>query len=266
MKITRPAVLAIALTAFVPVAAPSAATAKEPTASAQRAASVCTKRAPRSTASWRRCVATLKRSATRTRDTTAPSVSWKTPTAGATVSGKVQGSACEALATDGGGIDRVVMKVDGTTLNTESDAPWNCSFDSTKVSDGAHTLSATAYDVAGNSRSASVAVTVANKAAAAPAPAPSPAPAPAPAPSPAPAGDTTAPSVSWKTPTAGATVSGKVQGSACEALATDGGGIDRVVMKVDGTTLNTESDAPWNCSFDSTKVSDGAPHPQRHRI
>ncbi len=256
MKIARSAALAIALTVLVPVAAPSSAAAKEPTAgaSAKRAAGVCAKRAPRSTASWRRCVASFQRSATRTRDTAAPTVSWKAPTAGATVSGRLQGSACEALAGDNRGVARVVMKVDGTTLNTESDAPWNCGFDSTKVSNGSHTLSATAYDAAGNSRTASVAIAVANRVATPQAPAPAPEPAPAPAPS----GDVTPPSVSWKVPTAGATVEGKIQGSACEALVTDASAIEKVVMKVDGTTLNTESDAPWNCSFDSTKVSNGS--------
>ncbi|HEX5927944.1 MAG TPA: Ig-like domain-containing protein [Solirubrobacterales bacterium] len=265
MKLARTAALAVAVAGLIPVAAPttSAAVAKGPAAgaSAKQAAGACAKRAPRSSAAWRRCVANFRTSASRTRDTTPPSVSWKAPVAGATVNGRVQGAACEALASDNRGVSRVVMKVDGTTLNTESDAPWNCSFDSTRVGDGSHTLSATAYDAAGNSRTATVSVTVANKAAApeAPAPAPEPAPSPAPEPAPAPApGDTTPPTVSWKVPTAGATVKGKIQGSACEALVSDASAIEKVVMKVDGATLNTESDAPWNCIFDSTQVANGS--------
>ena len=78
------------------------------------------------------------------------------------------------------------MAVDGASLNTESDAPWNCSFDSTKVADGSHTLSATAYDAAGNSSSASVTVNVANGPAPKPAPAPEPTPEPKPTPEPEP--------------------------------------------------------------------------------
>jgi hypothetical protein len=74
------------------------------------------------------------------------------------------------------------MKVDGAVLNTESDGPWNCIFDSTQVSNGSHTLTATAYDAAGNSRTASVTVNVAN----APQPAPEPIPEPTPEPGPAP--------------------------------------------------------------------------------
>jgi Bacterial Ig domain len=260
MKLARTATLAVALTGLlVPTAATSTASAQGPTAgaSAKRAASACAKRAPRSSATWRRCVANFRASTSKTRDTTAPSVSWKAPLSGVTVKGGIQGSACEALASDNRGVSRVVMKVDGTTLNTESDAPWNCAFDSTKVSDGSHTLSATAYDAAGNSRTASVSINVANKASAPQAPAPAPAPEPVPEPIPTP-GDTTPPTVSWKAPTAGATVKGKIQGSACEALASDASAIEKVVMKVDGATLNTESDAPWNCAFDSTKVADGS--------
>ncbi|HET6998415.1 MAG TPA: Ig-like domain-containing protein [Solirubrobacterales bacterium] len=290
MKIARSAALVLSLASLATLAGASTASAAGPgaNASAQRATAVCAKRAERVATldaaaerrATRRCVTNLLRSSSRSVDTAAPTVSWKLPTAGATVRGKVQGSSCEAKASDDRGVKRVVMKVDGTTLNTESDAPWNCSFDSTKVSDGSHTLSAIAYDAAGNSRTATIAVTVANKTAApaptptptpkpeptptpkpepTPTPKPEPTPTPAPEPTPTPTADTTAPTVSWKVPTGGATVSGKVQGSGCEANASDARGIDRVVMKVDGATLNTESDAPWNCSFDSTKVSNG-PH------
>jgi len=186
MKLARLAVLATAAAALLPLAAPANAAAKGPTAgaSAKRAAGACAKRAPRSSAAWRRCVASFRASTSRTRDTTAPTVSWKAPAAGATVKGRVQGSACEALASDNRGVERVVMKVDGTTLNTESDAPWNCSFDSTQVGDGSHTLSATAYDAAGNSRTATTTVAVFNAPAPAPAPGPEPAPEPGPVPAP----------------------------------------------------------------------------------
>jgi hypothetical protein len=259
MKIARLAVPAIALAAFVPVAAPASAAAKEPTAgaSAKRAAGACAKRAPRSSAAWRRCVASFRTSASRTRDTTAPTVSWKAPTAAATVKGTIRGSACEALAGDNRGVSRVVMKVDGTTLNTESSAPWNCSFDSTRVGDGSHILSATAYDAAGNSRTASVPVNVAN--ASAPVPAPAPEPAPEPEPEPAPGGDTIAPSVSWVAPAPGATVGGTLQEDGCKATASDGDGIASVVFKLDGTTIYTERSAPYDCApLDTTELADGA--------
>jgi hypothetical protein len=111
-------------------------------------------------------------------------VAWQTPSAGATVKGNLDGgSSCLANASDDRGVTSVVFKVDGATANTEASAPWNCHIDTTKLSDGTHTLTETAYDAAGNSRSASITVTVANGVAAAPAPtlAPTPQPAPTPA-------------------------------------------------------------------------------------
>ena len=260
---TRIAGIALAM-AFLLTTALVAGAGATPTAGAKRISTVCDKKASKAdTAAKRkalrhRCVKEMNRaSASRKRqtDVTPPSVAWLRPSAGATVKGKISGSTCEAGATDDRGVRRVVMAVDGVVLNTESDAPWNCSFDSTKVSDGGHTLTATAYDAAGNSRAASVTVNVANNPAPAPKPEPTPEPTPEPEPTPTPVD--TAPSVTWATPTAGSNVTRKISGSTCEALASDDKGIVKVVMKVDGAVLNTESDAPWNCIFDSTKVSDG---------
>ncbi|HEX4669363.1 MAG TPA: Ig-like domain-containing protein [Solirubrobacterales bacterium] len=282
----RIALLALGLAGLLAIGSLSVATAQTPaaSASAQRIGTICAQRAQRATARMassssataearraavQRCVASFHRSSTgRSSDTIAPSIAWKAPSAGATARGTIGGSSCEVSASDVGGVKSVVFRVDNTTLNTESDAPYNCSFDSTKVSDGAHTLTAIAYDAAGNSRSASRAINVANVAPSVPTPTPTPAPTPTPTPKPAPtpsptptptpSGDVAAPTVSWKVPSAGATVRGKFEGSSCEAKASDDHGVDEVVMKVDGTTLNTESDAPYNCIFDSTKVSDGA--------
>lgn len=185
------AALALAAGLLLALAASPAAEARQ-----KRVTDICTKRAESSAAktfdprraksierrNFRRCVKSLRRPSKPTRpptDTTAPEAAWKVPTAGATVKGKIQGSACEVSAADAAGIDRVVFKVDGQTLNTESDAPWNCTFDSTKVADGTHTLTATAYDPSGNYRPVTTSVTVANTVVA---PAPSPEPAPSPLP------------------------------------------------------------------------------------
>jgi hypothetical protein len=264
---TRIAGIALAM-AFLLAASLAAAASAKPVPAAKRISMVCEKKASRATSAAKRrairqrCIKSLtnRASASRKRslDLTPPSVSWMAPTSGATVKGKLGGSVCEASAGDDRGVKKVVMKVDGATLNTESAAPWNCSFDSTQVSDGTHTLSATAYDDAGNSSTAAVTVNVTNAPAPAPEPAPQPEPEPEPAPEPAPApGDTTAPTVSWAAPTAGTTVTGYITGSACEANAGDDVSVDHVVMKVDGAVVNTEIAAPWNCKFDSTQVGDG---------
>jgi len=253
------ATLLVSLVATLGIASASVASPRA-TASTRQAARICAKRTDRA-AALRRCVLHLR--STSGSDTTAPSVAWKVPAAGATVEGKLQGPACEVTASD----NRRVTKVDGTKLNTESDVPWNCIFDTTRVSDGTHTVTATAYDEAGNSRSASIAVSVSNAAVSGmgststtvsgSSSSSEPTLAPEPSPSPTPSGDTTVPTVAWKVPAAGATVEGALQGSTCEVAASDDRGVDRVVFRVDGTTLNTESDAPWNCIFDTTRVSDG---------
>lgn len=237
-------VLAAAIAFAVTAASPAASRPMDASSSAKQEA-FCFKRHAN-----KRCTMVVKRSSTRrTRDTTPPTVSWKVPAAAATVKGEISGPGCEVAAADNRGVSRVVFKVDATSLNTESDAPWNCRFDSSKVVDGTHTLTATAYDAAGNSRSASQSIVVSNGV---------PLPPPTPEPDPVPPADSTPPTAVWQTPSAGASVTGQIEGSACEVSASDSSGVESVVFKVDGSALNTESDAPWNCRFDSAKVADGA--------
>lgn len=175
--------LSLVLLATAVVFAITAASPARPTdasASSKQEAFCFKRHAPKS------CTMVVKKSALRrSRDTTPPTVSWDAPTAGATVHGEIADSTCEATAADNRGVVRVVFKDDGTALNTESYAPWECNFDSTRVADGAHTLTATAYDAAGNSRAASIVVTVAN-AVAPPVPNPEPTPSPEPTPEPTP--------------------------------------------------------------------------------
>ncbi len=81
---------------------------------------------------------------------TPPTVAFKTPVVGATLKGLVNSTTCEAAAAD---TDGKVSKVDffvGTTLvNTKTASPWQCAIDTTKFSDGDHTLMAVATDDGG---------------------------------------------------------------------------------------------------------------------
>jgi large repetitive protein len=97
-------------------------------------------------------------------DTTPPAVALLKPLNGAVVSGTLSEAAgnCEASASDAGGIDRVEFFVDGTLANTERSSPWACIVNTTSYPDGAHTIRAVAYDVAGNSSQAQVSVTFDN--------------------------------------------------------------------------------------------------------
>ena len=93
-------------------------------------------------------------------DTTAPAVAIGSPANGSNLSGLV---AVNATATDNVGVDRVELKVNGTTVAVDQAAPYQFSWDSAGAANGTATLVAVAYDLAGNAgTSASVGVKVAN--------------------------------------------------------------------------------------------------------
>jgi hypothetical protein len=167
-------------------------------------------------------------------DTTAPSVAFRAPAPGGVVSGTYfNNTAISATATDDVGVDHVDFFADGQFVNRERSAPYTGNWDTTTVPDGRHTLTATAFDAAGNSRSASVEVEVRNGA---------------------------GPTATWKAPTNGQVVSGNLNGgTACEATATSpGSSVRKVEFLLDGELLNTEVSAPYTCYFDTRKVADGA--------
>ena len=162
-------------------------------------------------------------------DTTAPTVSLTTPTAGATVSGTVN---LTANASDNKGVTKVEFW-DGANLiaaDTSSTGGWGVSWNTATATNGAHTLRARAYDAAGNqTTSAPVSVTVAN--------------------------DTTAPTVSLTGPAAGGTVSGMVN---LGAAASDNVGVAGVQFRVDGVNVGAEAtSSPYSLSWDSAAVGNG---------
>ncbi|HYS04965.1 MAG TPA: Ig-like domain-containing protein [Candidatus Dormibacteraeota bacterium] len=96
-------------------------------------------------------------------DTTPPTVNITSPANGATVSGTTTVS---ASASDNIGVAGVLFLLDSVALGPEdTTAPYSVSWNTTTVSNGSHTLSATARDAAGNrTTSAPVTVTVSNSA------------------------------------------------------------------------------------------------------
>ncbi len=94
-----------------------------------------------------------------TTDTTAPTVSFASPANNATVSGTVTAT---ANASDDTGVTKVEISLDGTLKMTDTQSPYNYSFDSKTLSNGAHTLSAKAYDAAGNTKTATITINVNN--------------------------------------------------------------------------------------------------------
>jgi len=94
-----------------------------------------------------------------TTDTTAPTVSFLSPTKDALLSGTV---AISAFASDASGVSNVKFSIDGTTLKTDSTSPYSASLDTTGYSNAAHTLKLDATDKAGNTNSASLSVSISN--------------------------------------------------------------------------------------------------------
>jgi subtilisin family serine protease len=81
-------------------------------------------------------------------DTTAPSVSITSPTAGATVSGS---ATVQAMAFDNIGVASVQFRVDGVSMATATAAPFSFAWDTKTVANGSHVVDAVAFDAAGNS-------------------------------------------------------------------------------------------------------------------
>jgi hypothetical protein len=95
-------------------------------------------------------------------DTTPPVVSLSSPPSGATLSGTVT---LTANASDNVGVTGVQFFVDGSAIGSQlTSSPYTTSWNSTTASNGAHSLTATAKDAAGNTAtSVAVSVTVNNQ-------------------------------------------------------------------------------------------------------
>ena len=95
--------------------------------------------------------------------TTAPRVSWRTPTAGQTVSGDLRGDRCEVTADRPSAVARIDFTLDGRFIGDQHTGPYYCELNTASVPDGSHTLRATAYDKYGRSSQASAEIKVQNQ-------------------------------------------------------------------------------------------------------
>ena len=176
---------------------------------------------------------------------TAPTVSITSPSAGQTVSGT--SLAYAAIASDNAGVTKVDFSVDSSALASDTSSPYGGTLDTTKLANGTHVLKAVAYDAQGLNATSQVSINVQNTV----------------TPTPTPTSTTTPPpgsgslAVWFKSPLAGATVSGSLSGSTCYVNAT--GSVQRVVFTLDGGAVNTDS-APadgMNCTLDTAKFANG---------
>jgi hypothetical protein len=162
-------------------------------------------------------------------DTTPPTVAMTSPVGGATLSGTVS---VVASATDDVKMGSVQFRLNGANLGAAvSAAPYGTVFDTTKVANGTHTLTAVATDAAGNqATSAPVSVTVNNP-------------------------DKTPPAVALTSPAAGAVISGT---ASLTATATDDTRVASVQFRVNTSNLGAAvTVAPYVTSFSTTSVANG---------
>ncbi|EHR71136.1 subtilisin-like serine protease [Burkholderiales bacterium JOSHI_001] len=166
-------------------------------------------------------------------DTLPPATAIANPLAGASVSGLV---AVDASASDNVGVARVELRVNGSLLATDTTAPYQFTWDSTKVANGSASLATTAYDAAGNSKaSTTVNVTVANPVVA----------------------DTTPPSVQIKNPLAGSTVSGNVPVSTSASDNSGSAGLKQQLF-LDGKLVASGTGASLSWAWNTRKTSAGS--------
>jgi hypothetical protein len=142
-------------------------------------------------------------------DTTAPTISFTTPSAGASVSGTVTVS---GTASDNAAVSKVEIKVDsGTWQPAGGTTGWSWAWSTSGVTAGTHTLTARATDSSGNASTATLPVSVAGT-----------------------SGDTTPPALGITTPSSGATLTGTVS---VQGTVSDNTGVTRLEVAVD--------DKPW---------------------
>jgi hypothetical protein len=130
-------------------------------------------------------------------------VATKSPAAGATLAGTVVWE----VSVLSGAPSKVEFAIDGSVQGSDTSAPFAVNLDTTKLSNGSHTLSATASGARGVKATTKVTVKVANTTST-PDPEPAPEPEPTPEPEPAPAPTPTSSPILW-----GATIGSHLTGN-----------------------------------------------------
>jgi hypothetical protein len=169
-----------------------------------------------------------------TLDATKPSVSITSPADNSSQTGTIT---VAVSASDNVGVDHVDFYVGGTLKQSLTGSPYNFSLNTGDYTNGSYTLTAKAYDAAGNEQSASITVTINNIT--------------------TPPPDTTPPTVSISSPAANSTFN--ITGSAFSINATAGDniGVTKVEFYVDGSLKGTDSTGPYSLSLSPGSLGGG---------
>lgn len=162
-------------------------------------------------------------------DVTVPIVTLTSPAGGSTVSGTVS---LTASASDNVGVSKVEFYQNNTLIGSSSTAPYSFSWNTAQLANGTYTITAKAYDAAGNQGvSQSATVTVSNV-----------------------TSDVTAPSVWLTSPANNSTVSGTVtiSGGAVDNVA-----VTRVEFYQNGVLMGSDSTAPYSYSWNTSAYPNG---------
>lgn len=163
-------------------------------------------------------------------DSTPPSVSITSPSAGTTVAG---GISVAVSASDNVGVSSVSLSIDGVVFAVDGSSPYSFQWDTTAVANGQHVLMATASDAAGQTSSSSVSVTIGNFVVV----------------------DTVAPTITIVDPAGGSTVSGTVSIS---VTVTDNVGVVKNELYVDGVLTTSSTSAPFTTKWNTRKSKAGS--------
>ncbi len=163
------------------------------------------------------------------RDRTTPTLSFINPLTGSTVSNSVN---VQINATDNVGVTAVVFKVNGNIIGTKNVSPYTFTWNTAELASGTHTLTATATDAAGNSKTATIQVGYNTQSGT----------------------DITPPTVTINSPTNGASVESTIT---VGVTATDNIGVGNVTFKVDGVAIANDNLAPYSFSWNTSSVASG---------
>jgi len=167
----------------------------------------------------------------------APTISWVTPSSGASLFGAYSESKVGCEVSGGSGISRVKFYVETREVNTDNGAPYRCVFDTRDFSTGTKTLKALAIGTDGTTTSITRSVNFTSSS----------------------TGTTTpsnaAPSVSLTAPSSGQTVSGTI---ALSAIAADDKAVNRVVFSAGSTIIATDTSSPYSASLNTATLPNGS--------